>query len=62
MHATYMEYMHAIQILLLLPSIYVTGWLASTHNYKYLEMPILTIWSIITRERKDICTKFSMIP
>ena len=43
MHATYMEYMHAIQILLLLPSIYVTGWLASTHNYKYLEMPILTI-------------------
>ena len=42
-HATYMEYMYAIQILLLLPSIYVTGWLASTHNYKYLEMPILII-------------------
>ena len=26
----------------------------STHNYKYLEIPILIIWSIITREGKLI--------
>ena len=27
---------------------------ASMHNYKHLEIPILIIWSIVTREGKQI--------